>query len=150
MLHKGAAGHWRGTVLLSQSGQALAKDSHIAFKDVESLADLQNQTSIVGVLAGCAPVNEARRLRIVFRDQRCELLDQGYGGIQRNRGCSGERSGVDQACLALRSDCFRCGSGDYTTAGLSSRKRGFEIEHALETRGVREDFAHCRCAEQWI
>jgi hypothetical protein len=37
-----------------------------------------------------------------------------------------------------------CGRGDYTTAGLGARERGFEVQHVLETRGVREDFAHRR------
>ena len=144
MLHERAAGHRCGAVSLGQLSQATAKGSLINFKDVESLSNLENQAGIVRVLTGCAPVNESRCLRIVFRDQRCELLDQRYRGIKRKGGCSGECVGVDQVCLALRNDRWGCGRGDYATASLSSRERGLEVQHALETRGVRENFAHCR------
>src|ERR1039458_5093333 len=65
VLHERATRNWRGAVLLGQFGQGPAKGSQISFKKVESPPHLENETGIVRILAGCAPVNEPTCLTLV-------------------------------------------------------------------------------------
>jgi hypothetical protein len=50
MLHERAASHRRRTVFPRELREAHAKGIQISFKDVESLANLQNQPGIVRIL----------------------------------------------------------------------------------------------------
>jgi hypothetical protein len=95
-------------------------------------------------------VDVSSRIRIERGDARCELLDE------RNREISGvpcfgrESHEIEVLGDALLADPLGSGRWDHTGCRLCLRKRGLEVEHALDGSGRREDVGDSRGAEEWL
>src|ERR1700690_501098 len=83
MLHQGAASNRRGTVLSGQLNQSTRERVKVCLQNAERIPNLKNESSVVDVLTRRAPMNEARRLVVVFQDERGELFDQRNCRVER-------------------------------------------------------------------
>ena len=101
---------------------------------------MQNATGVDGILAGGAPVNEARRVLVPVRDKFGEFLDEGDGQISGESGVFGDGGEVEIFRAALTGDDLCLGLRDDSGGGLGAGKSGFKIEHALNAGFVGEEF----------
>jgi hypothetical protein len=98
-----------------------------------------NHRSIGDVLAGRAPVNEARAGRIDGPHSGGQRLHQGNGKSPRAQCLPGKLSRIERFGAAGLSDGFRCRRGDHTHMRLRARECNFESQHCAENRLIREE-----------
>jgi hypothetical protein len=104
----------------------------------QEIAQLQNQAGVHRVLAGGAPMHEARGLGIVGRHQRRQPLDDRDGGVAgRRRGC-GQLADIEQLGAGLGVDRGHRRCRDDPQPRLGGRESRLEVQHALQAATVRE------------
>jgi len=148
VLQPGAAGDRRRAVALRLRGEARARAVEIGDERVDDGRKLQHLGGVDDVLAGRAPMDEARRFggRLLHLgsqrlDQRdCEVA----GGDRRLR----ERIEVEPVRPARGHDRRHRRSRDHSGRGFRARQRRLHVQHALDARAVREDRAHRGAREQ--
>ncbi len=104
LLQPSAAGHWCVAVRAHQNSRRLDQPLQLAFKHAEGLACLQHQARVDDVLAGCAPVDEVRRLGIAVADSSGQRPHDGDGYIAITGRGNGERRDIEVLRPALGGD----------------------------------------------
>ena len=150
VLHPGARGHGRRAVLHGQPGQRLREPGQLGVEQVQGLAPLQHEPGVQGILAGGAPVHEARGVGIVLRDEGGEAADEGDDGIAGRRRLASQRLDVEVLGPALFRDRRSRRRGDDSGAREGGGEGGLEIQHPLDAGAVGEEIADGRPAEERI
>src|SRR5713226_7114450 len=91
-------------MFLRECAQRLCQAVQIARDQVQRLAQLKYAARVNGVLAGCAPVHEARRLFVFFRDERREVLYERNRNISSTSSRLRQRGSIEKLRSALRGD----------------------------------------------
>ncbi|SSL00239.1 Uncharacterised protein [Klebsiella pneumoniae] len=138
MLHPGPARHHGIAITIrleSQGRQQLLKQS---LSGIQRPAQLEHQSGVDGVLAGSAPVNVARSLRIsrfYLGRQLFHQRDRQVTGSHRRLAQRGKIDGLVAAGRHNWPDRFR---RHHPAGGLRLRQRRFKIQHALHPLRVAE------------
>src|SRR5581483_2305975 len=150
LLQPGAGGQRCGYVPFGETGDNGAEPFEFGGDEAQGVAQLQNQASIDGVLAGSSPVHVAGGVLVLFADEFGELPNHGDGEVAGIDGAAGENVEVEELGAAMTGNCARGGGGNDSCARFGAGERRFEIEHALEAAGVGEEFVNGFPAEEWV
>ncbi len=148
LLHPGAGGDGSVAIFAREIGKRGGEAIGFRTDGVEGAASLEDEAAIDGVLAGGAPVDKARGVGRVFRDQGSEIFDQRNGRAAGGRGGSGDGGGVEEFGAAFVGDGGCGGGGNHARRGFGASEGRFEIEHALETSAIGEELVHGIPAEE--
>jgi len=112
LLHPRASDNKSGTMFFGERDESAAQTSQVLIDEIARAAHLQNATGVDGILAGGAPVNEARRVLVPVRDKFGEFLDEGDGQISGESGVFGDGGEVEifRAHLPAMICAWDCGT----------------------------------------
>jgi len=130
LLHPRASDNKSGTMFFGERDESAAQTSQVLIDEIARAAHLQNATGVDGILAGGAPVNEARRVLVPVRDKFGEFLDEGMARFPAKAA---------SLAMAERSKFSARHLPAMIVLGIAGRfrrwprrgKSGFKIEHAL-------------------
>src|SRR5208283_2338929 len=140
LLHPRASDNGSGTMRFGKRDEGSREASQVLIDEIERAADLQNTTSIDSILAGGAPMNEARRVFILVSDKFGEFPDKWNGQIAGQGGVFGDSGEIEILRAAPGGDDLRLGYRNNSGCGFGAGKSGFKIEHALDAGFVGKKF----------
>ena len=150
VLHPGAAGNERRAMFLSECAQRLRHAVQIARGQFHRLAQLQDPAGVDGVLAGCAPMYEVRRVLVLLGYKCGEMLHQ----RDRQIACASRRfrqsGSVEEFRSALGGDRGGRCRWNNANACFGARQRSLKIEHPLQRGAIGKHGADGRRAEERI
>src|SRR5579883_2696902 len=116
LLQPGAGGQRCGFVPFGELGEIGAEPFEFGGDEAQGVAQLQNQASIDGVLAGSSPVHVAGGVLVLFADEFGELPNHGDGEVAGIDGAAGENVEVEELGAAMTGNCARGGGGNDSCA----------------------------------
>ena len=138
LLHPRTSDNGSGTVRFGERDESVAQTSQVLIDEFERAAHLQDAAGVDDVLAGGAPMNEARRVLVLASNKFGEFFDERDGQIAGESGVFGDGGEVEIFRAALAGDDLRLRCRNNSGFGFGAGKRGFKIEHALNAGFVGE------------
>ena len=121
-----------------QPGQRRREPVDLVRQTLQERTELKDEAGVDCVLAGCAPVHMARRIRSVGSHESGQCRDGRDGGVAGPRSRLGERGNIEHLSAASARDGVGRSRRNDPEAGLGPRQRGLEVEHPLQASAIVE------------